>query len=109
MSSCRCAAIDPVATGRNILNLRRERNLSVRDIQRYFHFDEPKAIYKWQSGQSLPSLDNLYTLSALFKVSMDSIIVGSRDPIDAEPQKRTCGSPYVRKTAGELERIATHI
>ena len=93
MQSCFFAAIDPVATGHNILNLRKERNLSVKDIQRYFHFDEPRAIYKWQSGQSLPSIDNLYALSALFDVPMDDIIVGNKQQITTiEPQETTCGS-----------------
>ena len=93
MQSCTFAAIDPVATGRNILKLRRERNLSVRDIQNYFHFDEPRAVYKWQTGQSLPNLDNLYALSALFDVPMDVIIVGNKNRIlSIEPQEISCGS-----------------
>ena len=68
--------IDPVATGRNILLLRQQRGLTVRDIQKWFNFEEPRCIYKWQSGQTLPSVDNLYALSALLGVSMDSIVVG---------------------------------
>ena len=52
--------IDPAATGANIVRLRLERGLSVRDIQSFFGFEEPQAIYKWQRGQSLPSVDNLY-------------------------------------------------
>ena len=51
--------IDPVATGENIVRLRQERGLSVRDLQAYFGFDEPQAIYKWQRGKSLPTVDNL--------------------------------------------------
>ena len=46
--------IDPVATGANIVRLRTERGLSVRDLQVYFGFEEPQAIYKWQKGKSLP-------------------------------------------------------
>lgn len=49
--------IDPVATGANIVRLRQERGLSVRDLQAFFGFEEPQAIYKWQRGQSLPSVD----------------------------------------------------
>lgn len=67
--------IDLEATGKNILRLRREKGLTVRDIQGFFHFDEPRAIYKWQSGQSLPSVDNLFALSRLLDVSMDEILV----------------------------------
>ena len=47
--------IDLAATGRNIRRLREERGLTpVRDLQAYFGFEEPQAIYKWQKGKSLP-------------------------------------------------------
>lgn len=67
--------IDLEATGRNIVRLRRERGLTVRDLQRYFGFEEPRAIYKWQRGENLPSVDNLYALSRILQVPMDSILV----------------------------------
>lgn len=44
--------IDLVATGNNIRRLRVERGLSVKDLQRYFGFEEPRAVYKWQKGVS---------------------------------------------------------
>ena len=40
--------IDLIATGNNIRRLRMERGLTVRDLQSYFGFEEPRAIYKWQ-------------------------------------------------------------
>lgn len=67
--------IDPVATGNNIRRLRMERGLTVRALQNYFGFEEPRAIYKWQKGESLPTVDNLYALGALFEVPMDQILV----------------------------------
>lgn len=67
--------IDLAATGENILRLRKEKGLSVRDIQGYFGFEEPQAIYKWQKGKSLPTVDNLYALSALLEVPMEAILV----------------------------------
>lgn len=67
--------IDLAATGENILRLRKEKGLSVRDLQGYFGFEEPQAIYKWQKGKSLPTVDNLYALSALLNVPMDDILV----------------------------------
>lgn len=73
--------IDPVATGANIVRLRKERSLTVRDLQTYFGFEEPQAIYKWQRGQSLPSVDNLYALSVLFGVTMDEILVPSKSEL----------------------------
>ena len=69
--------IDMYATGRNIQRLRRERGLTVRDLQIYFGFEDPRAIYKWQQGQSIPSVDNLYALSALLEVPMEDILVNA--------------------------------
>ena len=67
--------IDLAATGDNIRRLRIERGLSVKDLQSYFGFEEPRAIYKWQRGESLPTVDNLYALGSLFDVPMDQILV----------------------------------
>ena len=39
--------IDLVATGNNIQRLRVERGYTVRDLQHYFGFEEPRAIYKY--------------------------------------------------------------
>lgn len=103
MQNCTDAVIDPIATGRNIYNLRKERGLSVKDIQLYFNFNEPKSVYKWQAGQCLPSLDNLYSLSALFNVPMDSIIVGEkRRATSIEPQDKNCGSVLFYHVLHEL-------
>ena len=37
--------------------------------------EEPQAIYKWQRGKSLPTVDNLYALGALLEVPMEEILV----------------------------------
>lgn len=71
--------IDPVATGENIVRLRKDRGLTVRDLQNWFGFEEPQAIYKWQKGKSLPTVDNLYALGTLLDVPMEQILV-SRQP-----------------------------
>ena len=67
--------IDLTATGNNIKKLRVERGLSVRDLQEYFGFEEPRAIYKWQNGQCLPSVDNLYALGHILEVPVDEILI----------------------------------
>ncbi len=70
--------IDLPATGANIRRLRQTKGLSVRDLQQFFGFEEPQAIYKWQRGQSLPTVDNLYALSAILDVPMNDILVEAR-------------------------------
>ena len=67
--------IDLAATGANIARLRQERGFTVRDLQKFFGFEEPQAIYKWQHGESLPTVDNLVALSAIFAVPIDAILV----------------------------------
>ena len=67
--------INAAATGKNIEALRKQRGLSVRDLQDVLGFATPQAIYKWQRGTCLPSVDNLVVLAALFRVHIDEIIV----------------------------------
>ena len=67
--------IDLAATGENIARLRKDRGMTVRDLQSWFGFEEPQAIYKWQKGKSLPTVDNLYALSKLLDVPMEEILV----------------------------------
>jgi predicted transcriptional regulators len=57
------------------LRLREESGLSVRELQDIFGFATPQAIYKWQHGSAMPTIDNLIVLSAVFQVSMDEIII----------------------------------
>ena len=68
-------AIDMAATGRNIARMRANAGLTVRDLQVIFGFTTPQAIYKWQHGTAMPTLDNLVVLAAIFGVPMDDIIV----------------------------------
>ena len=67
--------IDMIRTGQNISRLRKQAGLSVRDLQDVFGFATPQAIYKWQQGTALPTIDNLVALAAVLQVSMDDILV----------------------------------
>ena len=67
--------IDMVETGKNIMRLREERGMTVRDLQAYFGFEEPQAIYKWQHGTAMPAIDNLVVLAAVLNVSIDEIVI----------------------------------
>ncbi len=67
--------IDMTATGMNITRLRINAGLTVRDLQTIMGFATPQAIYKWQHGAAMPTLDNLVVLAAVFGVPMDDILV----------------------------------
>ena len=68
-------SIDLAATGIRITRLRQQTGLTVRDLQDIFGFNTPQAIYRWQRGLTLPTLDNLVVLAAVFGTTLDSIIV----------------------------------
>ena len=67
--------IDMVRTGQNIKRLRKLAGVSVKDLQDVFGYATPQAIYKWQHGTALPSIDNLVVLGSVLQVPVDDIIV----------------------------------
>ena len=109
--SLACPVIDLAATGANIRRLRQQQGLSVRDLQSFFGFEEPRAIYKWQSGQTLPSVDNLYALSAVLQVPMERILVcaGDSPPVEhSERQAAACRPlflPFCPAAPGEAATV----
>ncbi len=67
--------IDLTQTGANITRLRKAAGLSVHDLQMVFGFNSPQAIYKWQNGLALPTVDNLIVLAAVLHVRLDDILI----------------------------------
>ncbi len=77
--------LDAKATGARIRELRRRCNLRVEDVAEFMGFESEQAVYKWQRGDSLPNLDNLYALSRLFHTTVDDILIGTREEKDENP------------------------
>ncbi|MCQ2422994.1 MAG: helix-turn-helix domain-containing protein [Lachnospiraceae bacterium] len=69
------------ATGANITVLRKKAGLSVKELQAIFGFATPQAIYKWQHGAAMPTIDNLAVLAAVFGTSIDEILVFDMVPM----------------------------
>ena len=67
--------VDVAATAVNIVRLRKSAGLTVKDLQNVFGFSTPQAIYKWQRGTAMPTVDNLVVLSAVFGVTIDDILI----------------------------------
>ena len=61
-------------TGQNIASLRVKRGISVREMQHMLGFTTPQSIYKWQRGETLPTLENLAALACILDVAMDDIL-----------------------------------
>jgi transcriptional regulator with XRE-family HTH domain len=83
----------------NLQRLRKSRGLSVKDLQEFFGFEAPQAIYKWQSGASLPSVDNLLALSQILEVPMERILVKNELPTPQEPDGSVFLFFWDRRTA----------
>lgn len=71
--------LDVKATGARIKELRKAHHLKVEEVARFMGFESEQAVYKWQRGDSLPTVDNLYALSRLFETSVDDILRGDRE------------------------------
>lgn len=81
--------LDIKATGERINQLRKDNNLRVIDVAEYMGFESTQAVYKWQRGESLPTVDNLYALSRLLHTSVDDILIGEKER-DDEPSLSFC-------------------
>lgn len=67
--------IDMAGTGANITALRRKNKISVKNLQALMGFNTPQAIFKWQRGDALPTVDNLVILAEIFGVTLNDIVV----------------------------------
>jgi len=74
----------------NIAALRKEKKLTQLELAEKLNYSD-KAVSKWERGESLPSIDVLCELSALFEVSLD-YITGRSD----------------QRIAGEIENKISH-
>ena len=72
--------INMTATGKNMMRLRKNAGMTVKDLQDVFGFSTPQAIYKWQRGTAMPTLDNMVALAAVFGVTIDEILVFQDQP-----------------------------
>lgn len=60
---------DIVASGERMREIRRQRNISVKQVMEYMGFESTQAVYKWEAGKCYPQADNLVALAILYNVS----------------------------------------
>ena len=72
-------SINMAATGNNISQMRRRAGMTVQDLQNIFGFSSPQAIYKWQRGEAMPTIDNLVILASVFDTTMDAIVIRNQN------------------------------
>lgn len=71
----RMPEINMERTGHNIARLRKARGLSVKEVAGKLMLSSTQAVYQWENGQTLPSVDNFVLLADLFEVSVDELLI----------------------------------
>ena len=93
-------------TGKQIKKMLMQHGYTVKDVQRVMGFENPQAIYKWISGKSLPSIDNMVILSRLLHTSMEDILVIDGDIVRLKERKISGKKEkFVLDFAGNLRRM----
>lgn len=68
-------SINMKKTGSNISNIILSKDISVKEVSDLLGFSSTRSVYKWLSGQTLPSLDSLIILSEILETTMDELII----------------------------------
>lgn len=67
--------LDTVLTGRKIHCAVKHSGYSIKELQEMLGLSCPQTIYRWISGQTVPSIDNLYMLSKILEVHIEDLLV----------------------------------
>ena len=71
--------LDAIGTGLRIKQLMKERNVEVKEISKILNISI-QAVYRWQKGEVLPTLNNLYLLAQILDTDVDDILVAKQFP-----------------------------
>ena len=66
---------DIVASGERMKEIRKQRNISVKQVMEYMGFESTQAVYKWEAGKCYPQADNVVALAILYNVSPMELLV----------------------------------
>lgn len=76
--------IDVAATAANIKACRIRAGYSVREIQNIFNFSSPEAVYAWEKGKYLPTIDNMIVIASVYGVTIDQIVITDTVEVEVE-------------------------
>lgn len=74
-------SLDMGLTGHVLNQMIKKRGYTVSEIQKELKLACPQPVYRWISGQTMPSIDNLYRLSMILDVHMEDLVVPRRDEV----------------------------
>ena len=68
-------------TGINLRRIMDMRGVTAKDVQDYLGLGCVQSVYRWLDGVNMPTIDNLYALSKLLNVPIDTMVRGNRAPV----------------------------
>ena len=80
---------DIVASGERMKEIRKQRNISVKQVMEYMGFESTHAVYKWEAGKCYPQADSLVALAILYSVSPMELLV-EEDLVSSSSCLRGC-------------------
>lgn len=66
--------LDIVATGQRIKLLMDEKGIAIKDLSKFMDVSF-QAVYRWQKGDALPTISNLFILGQILDIDVDDILV----------------------------------
>lgn len=66
--------LDTVETGHRIKDLMEERHLCIKDVSAIMKVSF-QAVYRWQKGETLPTISNMFILGQLLRTGVDAMLV----------------------------------
>lgn len=91
---------DIVASGKRMRQIRKQRNISVKQVMEYMGFESTQAVYKWEAGNYMPPVESLILLSDIYGISINEILAGKRVEMD---ELKEVADENMTKVLGELE------
>lgn len=76
----RYPALDLKRTGENIRAWREKKQVSALELHEYLGLASRNAIYQWERGLSLPTVDNLYAISRYLDVPIEELLAEKENP-----------------------------
>lgn len=70
--------LDIVATGHKIKLLMEEREIAIKDLSKVMNVSF-QAVYRWQKGETLPTINNMFILGQLLQVDVDEMLVAKEN------------------------------
>ena len=73
--------IQEVKTGKKLKEMRMKNGIKVSSVCKSMGGISAQAVYKWERGDGLPTIDNLLALSILYNARMEDLLVYERTEI----------------------------